>query len=740
LSQQNPEAELHVKPEKLIREARANGQTTLNEADSKRLLAPFGIPVVEERVAADAEQAVRLAEAIGYPVAIKGLGASLSHKTERGLVRLNVVDRSAIEAATAAMTATAGDDLEGFLVQPMVSGRRELVAGLFRDRDFGPVVMLGLGGIFTEALDDVVLRLAPIEEAEAAVMLSSLDSSSLLGPFRGESAADREALIQTLVGLSRLGTAHDEVVEVDINPLVVSPDGRVTAVDALVVLGEAPEAPTLRPPVGPAEMGALFHPRSVAFVGASAEFGKWGNTMFSSVVAGGFEGGIHLVNPKGGTIAGRPVYRSVTEIPDPVDLAVVTIPAHRVQSLLPELEEKGITGVVLITSGFAEVGERGRELEQEVVADARSRGILILGPNTMGISNPHRSFYCTGAVSYPKPGPTAFFSQSGNMGVQLLGFAEQQAIGIRAFAGTGNEAMLTIEDALDGFAVDPPTRTLLLYVESIKNGRRFFSSAREVSRQKPVILLKGGRTEAGGKAAASHTGALATNERIFEAACHQAGVVLADRPMDMLDLSAAFSSLPLPAGNRVAIMTLGGGWGVVTADLCDTYGLEVPTLSNEIVERIDRILPDYWSRANPVDMVGDKGLDMPFEILEALIGWDGCDAVIHLGIIGRKHLLQQNIDAHHRSDPTADSAVYPELESLAEDIEKRYIRRVIELMEIHRKPVVGVSLVKGPGDDTVVESDEFAHKGVFFGAPEQAVKSLSRMCRYREWRMREGLE
>jgi acyl-CoA synthetase (NDP forming) len=729
-----------VEPEELIREARANGQTSLNEADSKRLLAPLGIPVVEERVAADAAAAVEEAQSIGFPVALKGLGAKLSHKTERGLVRLNLVDPAAVEAAAAEMAAVAADDLEGFLIQPMISGRRELVAGLLRDRDFGPVVMLGLGGIFTEALDDVVFRLAPIAEAEADVMLSSLSSSSLLGPFRGESAADRDALIQTLVGLSRLGAAFDEVAEVDINPLVVSPDGQVTAVDALVVLDDAPEGPTLRPPVDPAEMGALFHPRSVAFIGASAEFGKWGNTMFSSVVAGGFEGGIHLVNPKGGTIAGRPVYRSVAEIPEPVDLAIVTIPADRVRSLLPELEEKGITGVVLITSGFAEVGERGRELEQQVVDEARSRGILILGPNTMGISNPHRSFYCTGAVSYTKPGPTAFFSQSGNMGVQLLGFAEQQAIGIRAFAGTGNEAMLTIEDALDGFAVDPPTRTLLLYVESIKNGRRFFSSAREVSRQKPVILLKGGRTEVGGKAAASHTGALASNERIFEAACHQAGVILADRPMDMLDLSAAFSSLPLPAGNRVAIMTLGGGWGVVTADLCDTYGLEVPTLSDEIVEWIDRILPDYWSRANPVDMVGDKGLDMPFEILEALIGWNGCDAVIHLGIVGRRHLLRQNIDAHHRSDPTTDPGVYPEIESMADDIEKRFTRRVIELMEIHRKPVVGVSLVKGPDDSTVVESGDSTHKGVFFAAPEQAVKSLSRMCRYREWRKREGLE
>jgi acyl-CoA synthetase (NDP forming) len=488
-------------------------------------------------------------------------------------------------------------------------------------------------------------------------------------------------------------------------------------------------------------MGALFHPRSVAFVGASAEFGKWGNIMFTSVAAGGFEGGVHLVNPKGGEIAGRPVYRSVTEIPEPVDLAIVTVPANRVIGLLPELEEKGITGVVLISSGFAEVGPEGKELEQRVVAEARARGILILGPNTMGICNPHRAFYCTGAISYPKPGPTAFFSQSGNMGVQLLSFAEQQAIGIRAFAGTGNEAMLTIEDALDGFAVDPLSRTVLLYVESIKNGRRFYNSAREVSRQKPVIVLKGGRSEVGGRAAASHTGALASNERIFEAACHQAGIVIADRPMDMLDLSASFSSLPLPAGNRVAIMTLGGGWGVVTADLCDTYGLEVPTLTPAIVSRIDRLLPDYWSHANPVDLVGDKkNPEMPLEILEALIEWDGCDAVIHLGIVGRKYILNQSIEAHRKTVPGVDRDFHRQARRFAEDLEAQYIQRVIELMDQHNKPIIGVSLAKGPDDKTVVESEEHPYKGVFFAAPEQAVKSLSRMCRYREWRTREGLE
>ncbi|HSR14758.1 MAG TPA: acetate--CoA ligase family protein, partial [Gemmatimonadales bacterium] len=509
---------------------RCGNRTMLNESDSKALLASYGVPVVEDTVAHDVAGAVRLAAEVGFPVALKALGERLGHKSERGLVRLHLTAAEQVGRAAREMAAEAGADLEGFLVEPMVIGRREMAAGLFRDDQFGPVVMFGLGGVFAEVLDDVVFRLAPLDDGEAAHMLDLLDSSALLGGVRGEAAGDRDALVRTLTGLSRLAEERPDVLEVDINPLIVAPDGSVTAVDALVVRGEERRTSVDRPPVPPTDIGRIFHPRSVAVVGASAEFGKWGHMLFTSIAAGGFKGPIYLVNPKGGEISGRPVFRSVGEIPGQVDLAVVTVPARHVLGLLPELEAKGIASMVLISSGFAETGPVGRELERQLVDEARDRGILILGPNTMGLCNPHRSFYCTGAISRPEPGPTAFMSQSGNMGLQLLCFAERQGIGIRAFGGTGNEGMITIEDVLDAFAVDQLTRTVLLYIESVKNGRRFYSAAREVSRQKPVVVLKGGRTEAGGVAAASHTGALASDHRIFDAACRQAGIVVADRP------------------------------------------------------------------------------------------------------------------------------------------------------------------------------------------------------------------
>jgi len=565
----------------LIDAIRKKTKTGVNEAEAKALLNEFGVPVVPETVVANYNEAISAAEELGYPVVIKGLGSALAHKTEHGLVHLNLRDSRDIQHAVNAIITAAGDDLDGLLVQPQIQGKRELVAGLFRDPQFGPVIMFGIGGVFTEALADVTFRLAPITESDAADMLTEIKASALLGKYRGEAAINRKQIIQTLSGLSRIGVELPQIAEIDINPLLASSDGQLWAVDALVVPGKTDVVEQLPPPVAPDAIGAIFYPKSVAFIGASGTMGKWGHSLVANTISGGYQGNIFLVNPNADSIAGRQVYRFVTDIPEPVDLAVVTIPAAGVLDLIPQLQEKGVGNMLLITSGFAETGNAGKKLEATLVRAARKAGILILGPNTMGICNPHVNFYCTGFPIKPRAGSTAIVSQSGNMGVQLLAFAAQQGIGIRGFCGSGNEAMMSIEDYLDGLENDAATRTVILYVESVKNGRRFFESARRLGRKKPIVLLKGGQSQAGNRAAASHTGALTSDIRVFDAVCRQAGIVNVDEPMELLDLGAAFSSLPLPKGNRAAIMTLGGGWGVVTADLCAQFGLEVPELSKK---------------------------------------------------------------------------------------------------------------------------------------------------------------
>jgi acyl-CoA synthetase (NDP forming) len=702
----------------------------LNDSQAKGLLSRFGIALPPEQFVAQHEDVVAAAAGLGYPVVLKGIGAKLMHKTEQGLVHLNLSDSRAVENAAQSIIAGAGKDLDGLLLQPHIQGRREFVAGLFQDRQFGPVIMFGIGGVFTEAFADVAFRLAPLTETDAAEMLKEIKGQALLGDFRGEKAVRRQELIQTLLGLSRIAEAHPEISEIDINPLLVTADGRVTAVDALVISAGGPEAAEYLPPISPDAIGSLFYPKSVAIVGASAQIGKWGHTLTVNTISGGFKGPIYPVNPKGGTIAGRKVFRSVSEIPEEIGLAAVTLPADRVLDLIPEFRQKGIRNMLLITSGFGETGERGKHLEADLVKAAQKAGILVLGPNTMGISNPHNNLYCTGSPVMPRPGSTAMVAQSGNMGIQLLAFAEQQGIGIRAFCGSGNEAMMTIEDYMDGFEVDTLTRTVILYVESVKNGRRFFESARRVGRKKPIVLLKGGRTDAGNRAAASHTGAMTSDIRIFEAVCRQAGIVVAQKPMDLLDLAAAFSSLPLPEGRRAAIVTLGGGWGVVTADLCAEYGLEVPELSSQLVAKMDRMLPAYWSRSNPIDLVGDRDPSIPMTAIEELIKWDGCDAVINLGIMGRRIMVKRFGQSVLKADPQYDQEFVDQMNQHFFKFEKEYIAHIVKLMEKYKKPIFGVSLLPDENNQTLYRVAGSEFKGVFYPTPERAVKSFAKMAGY----------
>jgi len=714
----------------IVHQAAAAGRQRLDELESKRLLKAYGIPTVEEARAASEEEAVTVADRSGYPVVMKGLGADLTHKSELGLVLTGLADAAAVRRSFGRLLHEAGADLDAVLIQPQVPGRRELVAGLFRDSQFGPVIMFGLGGVYTEALRDVAFRLAPLTVSDARQMLMEIKGATLLGRFRGEAPADRDSLLQTLLGLSRVAVDFPQIAEIDLNPLMISPSGEVRAVDALVSLSAEQTEAAFPPANAPRALSELFHPRSVAFVGASARLGKWGHLLPTNTVSGGYQGSVFLVNPRGGTMAGRQVYPSILDVPDPIDLAVVTIPAGKVQGLLPDFKAKGVRYMLLISSGFSETGPAGRRLEEELVREARQAGILILGPNTMGICNPHIRFYCTGTIVHPKPGSTAMVSQSGNMGVQLLSFADKQGIGIRGFCGSGNEAMLTIEDYLDGLARDESTQTLMLYIESVKNGRRFFESAREVSRHKPIVLLKGGETDIGHKAASSHTGALSSDTEVFNALCKQAGIIKVNGPMDLLDLSAAFSSLPLPQGNRVAIMTLGGGWGVITADLCAKYGLQVPGLSEDLLARLDALLPDYWSRSNPVDLVGERDLELPIKVLEALLQWDGCDAVINLGIIGRRLFVQSYARGVAEADPSADRGFLEQTMERVRGFEEEYIDRIAGFMSQYGKPVIGVRLQAEAGDKTVLERFGSAFHPVFFQTPENAVKVCAEMYRY----------
>jgi acyl-CoA synthetase (NDP forming) len=326
-----------------------------------------------------------------------------------------------------------------------------------------------------------------------------------------------------------------------------------------------------------------------------------------------------------------------------------------------------------------------------------------------------------------------------SIGTQLITFAEKENIGLRAFFGSGNGAMITIEDYLGAFEVDEKTKTVVLYVEGVKDGRRFLQQAERVSRKKPVVLLKGGRTQAGNTAAASHTGAMASNVRVFNAACRQAGIILARHPIDLLDFSAAFSSLPLPQGNRVALVTLGGGWGVVASDQCSESGLAIPPLSADIIRRIDEFLPAYWNRGNPVDLVAEIDFDIATKVVEMLAEWDGCDAVIHLGMIGVQSLTAAFGKTCVKMEPYLQDMFAQRLADMDKN-EKIYIEHTIRMMEKYRKPILGVALLDDQGKQAVTDIDGSEFKGVSFPTPERAVNALAAMVSYGKWLKQEGIQ
>ena len=720
--------------QKLINERLLTSSKVLVEDEAKKIFKLFDIPIVEEKRETDVNRILEACQKTGFPVVIKGIGANILHKTESGLVRVGLNTEDQVCDAVREMKKSAEDDIEAFLIQPVVSGKREFVAGMFKDPQFGPVIVFGLGGILTEALKDIVFKIAPLNDADMDDMFEQLSSKKLLNEFRGEKAVNKEAVKKILKGLSDIALTYPNIREIDINPLIIQPDGSPLAVDGLIVLEEIKEEKYKAYDIDLSVLGSCYYPKSIAFIGASATPGKWGHMLLTNTLSRDYKGKVFLVNPKGGKITGRHVYKSVTQIEEDVELAVVTIPANKVIDLIPDLKKKHVKGMLLITSGFREVGEEGAKLEKELVKVAHDAGVLIFGPNTMGVCNPHIDFYCSAAHAYPIPGSTALVCQSGNMGTQLLAFAEQQDIGIRAFSGSGNEAMVTIEDYMELFEIDDLTRTVVLYIESVKNGSRFFKSAARVSRQKPVVVLKGGRTSMGERAAASHTGAMASDTQVFDAACRQSGIIQVDQPMELLDLSAVFSSLPLPKGNRVAIMTLGGGWGVITTDLCAEHGLEVPELSKDIIERLNMILPPFWSHGNPVDIVGEGDPHIPKTCMEELLKWDGCDAVIHLGIHGKRVLVNNMIESVLRTDPSIDKAQAQFFKDSILQFEDDYTQYVVKLTKKYEKPILGVSLLTDEISRTLYRLEGYEYKSVFFPSPERAVKALWGMCQYNDWR------
>lgn len=383
----------------------------------------------------------------------------------------------------------------------------------------------------------------------------------------------------------------------------------------------------------PKYLKSLFEPRAIAFIGASNNPAKWGFNILHHIIKAGFAGPIYPVNPQGGTWFGRTIYKDLNEVPRPVDLAIIVVPGERVPDAMRECIGAGIQAAVIITAGFGEAGAEGKALEQEVLSIVQSAGVRFVGPNTMGVFSAYPSpVQALMTAQEFKAGAVAIVTQSGNLGTSISYRFLRRDIGISRLISSGNEADLTIEDYLDYLETDEKTKVICLYVEGVRHGRRFFETLRRLSDSKPVLLLKGGTGTVGADAAMSHTGALAGSFTLFRAMCRQANVILTDTVDEMIDVAGLLLSQPEVRGKRIGIVTQGGGWGVISADLCEAAGLEVPPLDVRVIEKLDTFLPAFWSRRNPVDLVAPGKVSMITDSVEALLQYMDLDAVLLLGM------------------------------------------------------------------------------------------------------------
>ncbi len=467
------------------------------------------------------------------------------------------------------------------------------------------------------------------------------------------------------------------------------------------------------------DLETLFNPRRMAVIGATTNIGKWGRLVSSNIMRDNYKGELYLVNRRGGELDGRPFYESAAKIGKEIDLAMIAIPAESVEGVMEDCAAAGVKVAIVISGGFSEASPEGRRREERLLETARRYGIRLVGPNTMGIYSASASLTALMPPVKPRPGHVAFAAQSGNLGTQMLGWGSFRGIGFSRFVCVGNQCDFDFADYLEYFAADDLTKVILLYVEGFKRPRRILELARDISTRKPIIIYKAGETGAGTRAATSHTAAMTGSSEIYRVMIHQAGMIRAETTEEMLDVSDALVKMPLAHGRRVAIVSWGGGWGVVTADLCERSGLKVTPLPDSLREELGSFLPPFWSKNNPVDLVGILDLEDHTRCVEHLARCEEYDAIVSLGTVNAASAL--NLGEGTLSEEEKQVAEAQRL--YMSEHSRIFAQRVTELLEEFGKPVVTVSM---PQRDTEEKLDAlpepYLDKLCTYPNPERAAR------------------
>jgi len=583
---------------RILRAALDNGHNTLTEPEAMTLCREYAIPVPASVVAHSEDEARQKSMELGFPIVGKIVSRDIIHKTEAGGVVLGIktpeeAEKAFSEIRHRAKAHSPDAKIEGVLLEKMQTNGVELIVGATNDPQFGKTLLFGAGGILVELMRDVAFKLAPITKLDAENMLSEIQSKKLLSGFRGSSPVNREVIIKILESASRMVTENPEISELDLNPVIAN-ENEAVAVDARIVLSTPKKQATLVRQ-STEQLSYLFKPRSVAVVGASITPGKIGHEVFKNLAKYDYKGSVFPINPSSDAVLGFKAFATILDVPGQVDLAVLTTPSKIAATIMDECGRKGVKDVVIVSGGFKEAGLEN--VERQTVEVARKYGIRIVGPNCIGVfdgnSRLDTFFQSHDRMVRPSAGSVSFITQSGTFGATILEWAAESNIGISKFVSYGNRCDIDEGDLIQFFGSDPETRLIGVYVEGLDDGRKLYDEARKVTRSKPIVILKAGRTNLGSNAAKSHTGWLAGSFEVAEAAFRQAGMIAADNLEDFFDKVKALNMQPLPVGAGIAMVTNGAGPCVMAADQIEQAELHLAALSSSTKSKLTANLPLY---------------------------------------------------------------------------------------------------------------------------------------------------
>ncbi len=607
----------------ILEDAFKNQTKVITEDISKNILTVYDIKVPRFALVQDVENAVKEANSIGYPLVAKIVSPQILHKTDVGGVKIDLKNEEDVKSAFNDMYIRLSKDydVKGILLEKMVPKGVEMIVGLQNDPQFGPVIMVGLGGIFTELFKDVSFRVLPITDDDALEMMEELQGKMLLKGYRGSQPIDLDILCKALVNIGKLGFDISPYFEsIDFNPIIVYSDSYYVA-DAKILLNDTPHydvISTAQP--NSTHMDLFFNAKSVALIGASPEVGKVGNSVLESLAKHDYKGKIFPVNAKGyPEIMGLKAYKSLNEILEPIDVVIVTVDLKFVPDLLKSCGQKEIHNVVIISGGGKELGGERAEIEQQIKDLSAKLNIRIIGPNCIGMFNGENRLDCAfqghERMLRPKNGNVSFLSQSGTIGIAFM--EHSFPFGMSKMISYGNRSDVDEADMIWYLSEDPQTKVIGLYVEGLGDGRKFVNTAKKVisERKKPIVVFKNGRTSRGAKQAASHTGSLGGTYTVVKGAFSQSGIISVDSYDELVASLKSLSWQPIPKGNRVAMITNGAGPIIAAIDQFERCGLEIANLGEQSMSAFKSHYPPTYVIGNPCDVTGSaNAADYKFAI------------------------------------------------------------------------------------------------------------------------------